>query len=71
MITLTLTPEYAQAVLQVLGNLPTQTNAYPIYKEIQRQYELQTENDESPVEDEKKGPSNKVAGNSKLSKSES
>lgn len=45
MITLNLTHEYTEAILQVLGQLPTQTNAYPIFQEVKRQYETQATSD--------------------------
>jgi hypothetical protein len=43
-ITLTLTVEEVNAVLQTLGNLPTHTGAFDLFKKIKEQAELQNQN---------------------------
>lgn len=69
MITLTLSPEYTEAILQVLGQLPTQTNAFPIYQEVKRQYETQTTSDTPEIAETRNLP--KDAGRTESNKSKS
>ena len=40
-ITLTLTLDEVNAILQVLGELPTKTNAYPLLVKVQQQAQAQ------------------------------
>jgi hypothetical protein len=40
-ITLTVTTDEANAILQVLGQLPTSSNAYPLMMKIKQQAEAQ------------------------------
>jgi hypothetical protein len=42
-ITLTLTRDEVQAILQVLGQLPTSSNAWPLMAKIQAQAEAKKE----------------------------
>jgi hypothetical protein len=41
-ITLTLTPQEAQAILQVLGEMPTKTGAFPLLQKLTEQVQIQT-----------------------------
>lgn len=47
MITLELTTEEVNAILQVLGDLPTKTGAWPLIVKIKDQAESQVEPNES------------------------
>jgi len=46
MITWTITEEVANAILGVLGNLPTSSGAFPILVDLKQQTEKQIENKE-------------------------
>lgn len=49
-ITLTLTVQEVNAILQVMGELPTKTGAYPLVLKIKEQAEAQLPKpDEAPV----------------------
>jgi hypothetical protein len=48
-ITLTVTTDEANAILQVLGQLPTSSNAYPLMMKIKQQAEAQVPQ-EDPAE---------------------
>jgi hypothetical protein len=48
-ITLTVTTDEANAILQVLGQLPTSSNAYPLMMKIKQQAEAQV-SQEDPAE---------------------
>jgi hypothetical protein len=43
MITWTITEEVANAILGVLGNLPTSSGAYPLLVDLKQQTDSQTE----------------------------
>ena len=43
MITFTLTQEEANAVFQLVGQLPTSSNAHPLFMKIGEQLKLQSE----------------------------
>ena len=47
MIKLDLTVEEVNAILQVLGDLPTKTGAYPLVMKIKEQADSQKEKDDS------------------------
>jgi len=46
-INLTLTVEDVNAILQVLGQLPTSSNAYPLMMNIKQQAEIQVKSTET------------------------
>lgn len=43
MITFTLTQEEATAICQIVGQLPTSSNAYPLFKKLVEQVNAQAE----------------------------
>ena len=49
-ITLKLTVEEVNSILQVLGELPSKTGAYPLMMKIKEQGEAQVPEEEAPVE---------------------
>ena len=50
-ITLNLSVEEVNAVLQVLGELPTKSGAYPLVLKIKGQAESQLQASEQPIEE--------------------
>ena len=42
-ITLTLTPQEAQAIINVLGDLPTKSGAFPLLQKLAEQVKTQTQ----------------------------
>lgn len=49
-INLTLTVDEVNAILQVLGQLPTASNAYPLLVKVKSQAEAQLPKEEVPAE---------------------
>ena len=49
-ITLTLTAQEAVDIVNTMGQLPTQSNAYPLYTKLRSQVELQLPKPEMPAE---------------------
>ena len=45
MITYTVTNEEAEDILKVLGSLPTQSGAYPLWQKLAEQFKEQKENE--------------------------
>jgi hypothetical protein len=49
-ITLSVTPESAQDILRVLGQLPTSSGAYPLLVDLKKQYDEQVQQDSQQEE---------------------
>jgi len=49
-ITITLTAQEAVDVINIIGQLPTQSNAHPLYLKLRTQVEAQLPKPETPAE---------------------
>ena len=45
----TVTDNEAQAILQILGDLPTKTNVFPLLKKLEEQYRSAQQDNTQPV----------------------